>query len=1162
MVEIKATITETEKGRYRAGYLKFSFPDATRQFAELLERYVQRELASLLAEDRLAAVESVLQERLKQESQNGELSYRRASELRTKVVAMTAEDLERRLRWLANTASGYREASCTVSFERTLRLPDDGETYPLPPGMGLFPLRHVDDYSQAVPESWRQRGGVMLPIHQAEALWLDFESPYDWPIALKVGAGKVNAISGQPWASGLPIHPQGYVVIPGQPWLDGYCIALGQVRQFVAAKLGDGYTVEEQLTGEGQFGGIQLEALPLKAEALFDAEALPSLPSGLTTVVRAVLEEMERPCILSSPPVGDAAMGLGAGARIKQDINEDTWDSEDWNVAQSSRCFVHLCHADQWQQVTGEAPPQKPPTAADYSKHGLPWFDYYQDKLLPLSGKSALSKLKPVSKIADEKGDEGMAEDDPPVVTNVKPVGPTAPLKPATDGADDIEVDPPSQPKSSGHEQVSQQDDFLFVMGREFLEHNKLDEALESFRRISSQSPLATEAAVKSVVILMIHRGCDDAVAYGRRMLETLPHPSFRLVHEVTRALNVGERSAEALSLSLKWLPAAETPEDFWIHSHIACYAAACQRWLLSLEHLHKHVTGSQDERRWDFFMDYDLQPLWEHLATAKITTEEARLVRTGFTREVLTSQEALKFEGTLCIEWLGHLPVEFAECFAPDIWTAALRLKPETADELRSRIAEWYTNTKAANLRIFIMARDTARSHTLIGGIASRTEFSSENSEAVQHRIEEIDAFLMIAGADESLVTTEIIDALIERTALVADAKVIKMLSQTGRIASDASTPAEILKLDEFLRSAGEDQSLFTIEIAEKLIRRCEIAADIRFAKLVGMASTDLRQCAAVESRIREVDATLWTAGEDESLVVTEVIDALIERAGLAVDRRTARAPNVDVLSQGSEQARGPEPVAGPRSQPTSGKNCTEACPPPQDGHDRRTNPRMATVAIVTALVTAGILLLFCYLFSAQPFRGCTPLEKGKCTACTNCSSCRHCKGGGKCTLCATTAQAVNPFRHLPSDNRLQSCWLTNKLQNNGGKGKLTIKNSWSGDAVVKLISGDGALVAAFYVREDTDFTFEPIPDGSYDVLYCAGYNWDANGRTFRRRRQAARFSSKISFSTWSEPQGNAILTHMDTPILILQSASLSGILNEPKASDISVEEFDRHSF
>ncbi len=32
-----------------------------------------------------------------------------------------------------------------IGFQRTLRIPDNGKTHPLPPGLGKFPLRHVDD---------------------------------------------------------------------------------------------------------------------------------------------------------------------------------------------------------------------------------------------------------------------------------------------------------------------------------------------------------------------------------------------------------------------------------------------------------------------------------------------------------------------------------------------------------------------------------------------------------------------------------------------------------------------------------------------------------------------------------------------------------------------------------------------------------------------------------------------------------------------------------------------------------------------------------------------------------------------------------------------------------------------------------------------------------
>ena len=82
----------------------------------------------------------------------------------------------------------------SVDFQRTLRIPDDGVDHFLPPGLGSFPLRHVEDFAKRLPEKWNERGGAMLPIHQSEAMWLSFNSEY--PMALKIGTGKICAVSG------------------------------------------------------------------------------------------------------------------------------------------------------------------------------------------------------------------------------------------------------------------------------------------------------------------------------------------------------------------------------------------------------------------------------------------------------------------------------------------------------------------------------------------------------------------------------------------------------------------------------------------------------------------------------------------------------------------------------------------------------------------------------------------------------------------------------------------------------------------------------------------------------------------------------------------------------------------------------------------------------
>lgn len=56
---------------------------------------------------------------------------------------------------------------------------------------------------------------------------------------------------------------QDYVVLPDQPWLDGIATSPGQVRQFVAMPIGQGYTVEGQKTGVELVAGFQFQIKPL-----------------------------------------------------------------------------------------------------------------------------------------------------------------------------------------------------------------------------------------------------------------------------------------------------------------------------------------------------------------------------------------------------------------------------------------------------------------------------------------------------------------------------------------------------------------------------------------------------------------------------------------------------------------------------------------------------------------------------------------------------------------------------------------------------------------------------------------------------------------------------------------------------------------------------------
>ena len=276
------------------------------------------------------------------------------------------------------------DAEFALDFQRTLRIPDTERDYALPPGLGRFPLRHVEDYRNNLPAHTTDRGGLILPIWQAEAMWLNFLPGSEFPVAIKVAAGKINAVTGEPWMASLNRGPQDYMVAPDQPWLDGFAIEKGVIRQFVAMPLGDGYSVEEQLTGEADWGGLQISVTPLKKE-VWERENL---------LDRSVAYSME-PSACLSPSL---EMGMGAGGRMRQSIERDRRQLEDWDQRATQRVFVTLLHAKDWKSITGEAAPNHPPTAHEYSNAGLPWFEWYgADQAL--DGSDTLSGVKSVGEL-------------------------------------------------------------------------------------------------------------------------------------------------------------------------------------------------------------------------------------------------------------------------------------------------------------------------------------------------------------------------------------------------------------------------------------------------------------------------------------------------------------------------------------------------------------------------------------------------------------------------------------------------------------------------------------------------------------------------------------------------------------------------------------------
>jgi len=272
----------------------------------------------------------------------------------------------------------------------------------------------VDDFAKNLPALWEKHGGVFIPLYQSEALWINFDSHY--PCAVKIAAGKINAVSGQAWTMGLDADPQDYLVIPDQPWLDGFNVAEGLIRQFVAMPLGEGFTAEEQITGEAEHGGLQIIVYPIKAE-IYD-EYFEDPESEMDYTYRPLF--CRRNDVVNESKAFD--MGLAPGGLMRQIIHQDEYGLDVWDQSSGYRCFVHLANSECYETVTGHPPPHRPPSAKEYTDAGLPWFEHYADKQA-VPGAQPLSKLTSVGAKMVELGKGVMSDNLPLKPKIIKTIG-------------------------------------------------------------------------------------------------------------------------------------------------------------------------------------------------------------------------------------------------------------------------------------------------------------------------------------------------------------------------------------------------------------------------------------------------------------------------------------------------------------------------------------------------------------------------------------------------------------------------------------------------------------------------------------------------------------------------------------------------------------------
>jgi len=317
-----------------------------------------------------------------------------------------------------------RLGTLEITFHRTVRVPDGRQPSNLPPSLGRIELYPVSKYAESCPKNWEPEGYFMA-LHDTEAMWMSFTPQY--PVALLVGAGGINALNGE--KLGMTLAKDNYLVVPPQPWLDGWKDTDGTVYQFVATpfKKGKGISVAEQLMcQESKTGAIGI--------ALFDPKDVKAMKSilpplegysgsivdndfqwtqtaggyankkglmhffgGITKIEcsarQASAEKEVAPATKAralSLGLKFTEMGIGRGGKIIQKIYPDPHGLDVWQAEPSATLATYLVNAKVFEQITGQTVPE-PVGHEVYQGH---WFGVKDSQQGDIAGTQKFSGLK------------------------------------------------------------------------------------------------------------------------------------------------------------------------------------------------------------------------------------------------------------------------------------------------------------------------------------------------------------------------------------------------------------------------------------------------------------------------------------------------------------------------------------------------------------------------------------------------------------------------------------------------------------------------------------------------------------------------------------------------------------------------------------------------
>jgi len=101
------------------------------------------------------------------------------------------------------------------------------------------------------------------------------------------------------------------------------------------------------------------------------------------------------------------------------------------------------------------------------------------------------------------------------------------------------------------------------------------------------------------------------------------------------------------------------------------------------------------------------------------------------------------------------------------------------------------------------------------------------------------------------------------------------------------------------------------------------------------------------------------------------------------------------------------------------------------------------------------------------------------------------------------------------PPPRRLATGAVIREAGARNGAGELTIENGLDVDAVAVLTQQGSSWMFAVYVLNHGTHTIGGIPDGTYELYFTLGEDWDAGAAQFTRKRSLSRFEDTFPYAT-----------------------------------------------